>query len=58
MIDLLLPATDAGVLVQAVAVAALAGVALYATRRDRELFVFVVGLTTMTFAWFGVRALH
>lgn len=58
MIDLLLPSTDGGVLAQAVIAAALYGGLLYLVRRDRDLLLFVVGLATLTFAWFGIRALH
>jgi hypothetical protein len=56
--DLLLPSTDAGALTQAVAAAVAYGGALVAVRRDRELVLLVAGLATLTFAWFGLRALH
>lgn len=58
MIELLLPRTDSGVLVQAVAVAALFLAALVLVRRNHELTLLMAGLATMTLAWFGVRALH
>lgn len=58
MRDLLLPATDGGVLVQVLVAGAVYGAALFATRRNRDVLLFVAGLATMTFAWFGIRALH
>jgi hypothetical protein len=58
MIDLLLPATDAGALAQAVGAAILYGAAFVVARHDRELLLFVTGLAFVTFAWFGIRTLH
>lgn len=43
---------------QALVAAGTFGAALFATRRDRDLLALVAGLGTMTFAWFGLRALH
>lgn len=58
MRDVLLPATDAGALAQAIGAGILYGAAFVATRRDGELLLFVTGLAFVTFAWFGVRTLH
>jgi len=56
--DLLLPRTDAGVLVQALVVFPVLGAALVLVRRDRDYRLLVIGLLTMTAAWFGLRAVH
>jgi hypothetical protein len=56
--DLLLPRTDAGALVQAIAAAMLFSVALIAVRRNRDLLWFVAGLACLTFAGFALRAVH
>ncbi len=56
--DLLLPRTDAGTLVQAIAAAALFSVALIAVRRNRDLLWFVAGRARLTFAWFALRTVH
>jgi hypothetical protein len=53
VIDQLLPRTDKGVLVQAAL-----GAALVAVRRNREWRLLVIGVLTMTAAWFGLRAVH
>ncbi len=58
MIDLLLPRTDAGVLAQAALVFPALGSALIAVRRDREWRLLVIGMLTITAAWFGLRSLH
>lgn len=58
MIDLLLPRTDAGVALQVVVATVLFTSAAVAVRRHRELLVFVLGLATMTAAWFALRAVH
>ncbi len=58
MIDLLLPRTDAGVLVQAVVALIIFVVALYAVRRDPDLRTFVIGMGTITAAWFALRTVH
>lgn len=58
MVDFLLPRTDAGVLAQVIgAVVLFAGLAI-AVRRNRDLLVFVAGLTTITAAWFALRTVH
>lgn len=56
--ELLLPRTDRGVAVQAVIAAAVLFVALVLVRRDRDLRVFVTGLSVLTAAWFGLRTIH
>ena len=56
--DVLLPRTDAAVLVQALVVFPALGLALVLARRDREWRVLVLGVLTMTVAWFGLRAVH
>ncbi|MGI8795455.1 MAG: hypothetical protein ACR2IR_02515 [Acidimicrobiia bacterium] len=56
--DVLLPRTDAAVLVQALVVFPALGAALVAVRRDREWRLLVIGVLTMTAAWFGLRSLH
>ena len=56
--EILLPHTDAGALVQAVVAVPVALGALFATRHDREIMIFVLGLTVMTFAWFAARTVH
>ncbi len=58
MIDLLLPRTDAAVLAQALVVFPALGAGLVLVRRDREWRLFVIGLLTLTAAWFGLRAVH
>ncbi len=58
MIELLLPRTDGGVLVQVVvAVVFFTGLG-FAVRRNRDLVVFVSGLATITAAWFALRTVH
>ncbi len=56
--DVLLPATDLGVLVQAVIVAIVFSIAMAAVWRDDAWRLFVAGLATLTAAWFGIRMLH
>ena len=56
--DLLLPATDAGVLTQLVLVVIVASVALVITRRNRDVRLAVVGLTVLTVSLMGLRAVH
>ncbi len=58
MKDLLLPRTDAGVLAQAVVATLVYVGGFVVVRRHRELRTFVLGLATVTAAWFGLRALH
>jgi hypothetical protein len=56
--DVLLPRTDAAVLVQALVVFPAIAIALVLVRRDREWRLLVLGLLTLTTAWFGLRAVH
>lgn len=58
MSDLLLPRTDAGVAVQVAAAAAVYLGALLATRRSPEFRQLIIGLATMTAAFFALRTLH
>lgn len=58
MSDLVLPATDAGVAVQAVIVLVLGAGAVFAIRRRREWMLVAIGLTLLVFGFFGLRALH
>ncbi len=34
------------------------GIALWRVRHNRDTRTFVVGLATLTFAWFALRTLH
>lgn len=58
MSDLLLPRTDAGVATQVVVAAAVYLIALVAVRRSPEVRQLIVGLATLTAAFFGLRTLH
>lgn len=58
MIELFLPRTDAGAGVQAIVALVLFVVALAAVRRNPDLRVFVLGLGTITAAWFALRTVH
>ena len=58
MRDLLLPRTDAAVLVQALVAAVVFATALLLARRNRELVLLVIGVATVTGGLFGLRALH
>lgn len=58
MKELLLPRTDAGVALQALAIFPALLIVLYLVRRDREVRVFVLGLGCLALAWFGLRAVH
>ncbi|MGH9176971.1 MAG: hypothetical protein ACRD0N_00250 [Acidimicrobiales bacterium] len=58
MRELLLPRTDAGVLVQGVVASILLALALVVVRRDRELRLLVIGAATVTAAWFALRSVH
>jgi hypothetical protein len=56
--EILLPRTDAGVLLQAAVVfPALVG-ALVAVRRDRDIRMLLLGILVPALALFGLRALH
>lgn len=58
VMDLLLPATDAGVLVQLVLVAIVASVVSVIARRNRDVRLAVVGLTVLTVGLLALRAVH
>ncbi len=58
LLDLALPRTDAGAFVQAAIAVLIFGIALWHVRHDRDIRTFVVGLATLTFAWFALRTLH
>jgi len=56
--QILLPGTDAGVVVQVVAVMVIWICLLVIVRRSAEARLLVGGLGMITLAWFGLRALH
>jgi hypothetical protein len=56
--DLLLPHTDAGVAAQVVAAAVVYLLVFAAARRSPELRRFIVGLATLTAAFFALRTVH
>ena len=56
--DLLLPRTDAGVLVQLVIATIVFAFTLRRFWRNRDARIFIIGLWTITYAFMGVRALH
>ena len=58
MIDLLLPATDGGVVVQAVLWIAVVAIALYGTRRKPDLRLLTIGVGTLGIGLKAVRAVH
>jgi len=58
VIDLLLPATDAGVAVQFGVVIAIGLIGLLVTRKFQDLRLLVVGLTILLVALMAVRAVH
>ena len=58
MEELLLPRTDAGVATQLAVVLAVAVTSGCLVRRDRELVLFVVGLTVLAIGLMGLRTLH
>ena len=56
--ELLLPRTDAGVAAQVVLVAIVGASAFVLARRNREIRTFVLGCVIITYAFFGLRAVH
>ena len=58
LLDLALPRTDAGAFVQAAIAVPVFGIALWRVRHNRDIRTFVVGVATLTFAWFALRTLH
>lgn len=58
LLELALPRTDAGVFVQVAVAVPVFAIALWWVRHNRDLRTFVVGVATLTFAWFALRTLH
>ena len=58
MVDLLLPRTDAGVLVQLVMATIVLAALTLRFWRNTDARIFVIGLWVVTFGLMGVRALH
>ncbi len=58
LLDLALPRTDAGAFVQAAIAVPIFGIAVWRVRHNRDIRTFVVGVATLTFAWFALRSLH
>jgi hypothetical protein len=58
VLDFLLPATDAGVAVQAAVWATVSVGGLIATRRNKDLRLLVIGLSVLILGLMGVRAIH
>jgi hypothetical protein len=56
--DLLLPRTDAGVAAQVIGAAAVYLIALVVVRRSPGLRRFIMGLATLTAAFYALRTLH
>jgi hypothetical protein len=58
IVDLLLPTTDAGVLVQLIVVVTAGALGLVLTRRHPDWRLLVVGATLVALAFMGLRTLH
>ena len=58
LLDLLLPRTDAGVLVQFIAAGLVYPPLIWFGRRNRDIMLFFIGLCVFTFAIFGLRMVH
>jgi hypothetical protein len=58
LVDFALPRTDAGAFVQAAIAVPIFGIAVWRVRHNRDIRTFVVGVATLTFAWFALRTLH
>ena len=56
--DILLPATDTGVLVQVVVWTALLVLGIIVTRRNRDVRLLVVGIGILGYGLMAVRAIH
>ena len=52
------PETDAGVVVQGIVTLIIAVVIGVAVRRERSLVLLVIGITSVTLGWYGLRGLH
>ncbi len=57
-LQLLLPRTDGGVLVQVIIFTVIVGGALAAVRRDPELRLLVIGVGVLGLAFLAARSLH
>lgn len=58
ILDIVLPRTDAGVLVQLLVVLAIFAISLWGFWSNPELRLVVLGLGLLVFGLLGVRALH
>lgn len=58
VIDVLLPATDAGVVFQFGVVLTTGTVAMVVSRRNRDVRLLVIGLTVLLVALMALRAIH
>jgi hypothetical protein len=58
VLDLLLPTTDGGVGIQLAVWAIISVGALFATRRNKDLRLLVIGLGVLALGLMGVRAIH
>ena len=58
MTELLLPRTDAGVAAQAILLVVLVGMGLWATRRQPDGRLLVIGVGLVLVALVGLRAAH
>ena len=58
MRSLLLPTTDAGVVLQVALVAVVTGLLVWRLRRDRDVTRLVVGVALLLLGAIAVRALH
>ena len=58
MLDVLLPATDAGVAAQFIVLAVVAGFGAWFTRHNRDLLRLVLGLSLLLASLMTIRAIH
>ena len=58
MIDFLLPTTDAGVAIQIGAWMLLVGIGIYATKRNPDARLLVIGVAVAGLGVMAVRAIH
>jgi len=58
VLDILLPATDAGVAFQFAAVLTIGTIAFLALRSNKDLRLLTVGITVLAVALMTVRAIH
>lgn len=57
-VDLLLPETDGGVLVQLLVLVGMIGLGLWLTRRNKDWRLVVIGVGLVGLGLIGFRALH